>query len=141
MSVYDTNVHDSIRILKTKHKLVHFFPVASKQINNTSSRAKITIYDTRAHNIDKLHFVLGTYNWQCIYDETKNVDIACIMFLNAVRNCIAQCVPIRTVSFSQKDPDFVTPFIKNLLNKRNKLRKSSRVTETNLLANKINNLI
>ena len=48
--VYATNVHDSI--LKTKHKLVHIFPVGSKQINNTSSRANITIYDTRAHNID-----------------------------------------------------------------------------------------
>ena len=137
--VYATNVH--VSILKTKHKLVHIFPVGSKQINNTNSRAKITSYDTSAHNIDKLRFVLGTYNWQCIYDETKNVDIAYIMFLNAVRNCITKCIPTRTVGCSQKDPDFVTPFIKDLLNKRKKLRKSGRVREANLLANKINNLI
>ena len=63
------------------------------------------------------------------------------MFLHAVRNCITKCIPTRTVSCSQKDPDFVTPFIKDLLNKRKKLRKSGRVSEANLLANKINNSI
>ena len=99
--VYATNVHGSL--LKTKHKLVHIFPFGSKHINDTSSRAKITIYDTKAHNIDKLRFVLGTYNWQCIYDETKNVDIAYIMFLNALHNCITKCIPTRTVGCSQKD--------------------------------------
>ena len=63
------------------------------------------------------------------------------MFLNANRNCITKCISTGTVSCSQKDPDFVTPFIKDLLNKRKKLRKSGRVIEANLLVNKINNLI
>ena len=56
-----TNLHDNI--LRTKHKLVHIFPVGSKQINITSIRAKITIYGTRVRNIYKLLFVLGSYNW------------------------------------------------------------------------------
>ena len=38
------------------------------------------------------------------------------------------------------EPNFVTPFMKNLLNKRMKLRKKGRIIgEANLLANLMNN--
>jgi hypothetical protein len=40
-----------------------------------------------------------------------------------------------------KDPDFITPLVKSLLRRRNKLRNKGRISEADDLAVKINKLI
>ena len=48
---------------------------------------------------------------------------------------MARCIPHRRVRMSPKDPSYITPLVKSLLNKR------GRIDEANQLAVRINQLI
>jgi len=48
---------------------------------------------------------------------------------------------MKTVCIGRSDPEFITPYIKSLLNKRNKLRKRGKYDLADNLANKINDAI
>ena len=50
-------------------------------------------------------------------------------------------VPVNVVRLGPRDPPFITPVIKQLLRKRNYLRRRARYLEANSLAEKINLLI
>jgi len=54
---------------------------------------------------------------------------------------IAQCIPSRTVAIYSRDPNFVTPAIKVLLRKRNKLCQQGRLVDANEMASNINTMI
>jgi len=83
---------------------------------------------------------LGMYNWECVLQ----CDDICTMynkFLQVVRSHISTCIPTKTVTLGPRDPDFITPLVKSLLNKRRKLRKKGKSAEADELAVKINGLI
>jgi len=50
-------------------------------------------------------------------------------------------IPTKTVTIKEKDPSFITPAVKRLLRKRNKLRRRGHLEKANLIANKINVMI
>ena len=45
------------------------------------------------------------------------------------------------MTMGPRDPNYITPLVKSLLNKRTKLRRQGRLVEANLLADKINSII
>ena len=59
-------------------------------------------------------------------------------FLDVVKFYIDHCIPMKTVRMGRSDPEFITPHIESLLNKRNKLRKQGKYDLADNLANKIN---
>jgi len=50
-------------------------------------------------------------------------------------------IPVNVVRLGVRDPDFIIYLIKQLLRKRNKLRRRDKTSEANTLAVKINSLI
>ena len=66
--LYSCDVSKSV--VKTKHKLVTIYPTNSsvKLTVPSSARRKYSVYDTRLPNIDRLRYVLGTYDWSYIYN-------------------------------------------------------------------------
>jgi hypothetical protein len=54
---------------------------------------------------------------------------------------IETCIPSKIVAIGPEDPSFVTSMVKNLLVKRNKLRRRGRIEEANAPALKINDII
>ena len=55
---------------------------------------------------------------------------------------ISQCIPAKVVTrLGKKDPSFVTPLVRMLLNKRRMLRRRSHHIAANALAEKINHII
>ena len=98
------------------------------------------LYDKRAHNIDRLRHAFGVYNWisvmnhDCIQDIYSN-------FLDVVKLQVTNCVPSKVVAIGHKDPSFITPMVKSLLVKRNRLRRRGRIEDANALALKINEII
>ena len=54
---------------------------------------------------------------------------------------IAETVPVKYVTIRPRDPPFITPLVKTLLSKRRRLRKSGRIDEANVLAERINLII
>ena len=65
------------------------------------------------------------HDWSAILacDDVKNVYNE---FLDVFKFDL-KCVPVKTVRMGRRDPDFITPSIKNLLNKRNKLRRQGKI--------------
>ena len=98
------------------------------------------MYDLRSHNIDELHYFLGTYDWSGIF-ASFDVNFVYDAFLSAVRSLISLCIPQCQVRMGTRDPAYITPLVKSLLIKRNKLQRSGRTVEANQLAAHINQLI
>jgi hypothetical protein len=98
------------------------------------------LLDLRSHNIDSLRYALGVHDWslefscsdtQSIYDN----------FVGVVLSLIKQCIPEKNVRLGRRDPDYITPLIKSLLNKRNKLIRQGKKEASEDLARKINLMI
>jgi hypothetical protein len=53
------------------------------------------------------------------------------------RNCkifIQTCIPAKLVCLGKRDPDYISPLVKYLLNKRNKFRRQGNRTDADKLA-------
>jgi hypothetical protein len=87
-----------------------------------------------------LRHSLGIHDWSATLacDDVQNVYNE---FLDVVKYYLEHCVPLKTVRMGRRDPEFITPYIKGLLNKRNRLRKQGKYELADNLANIINGAI
>ena len=129
-------------LVKTKHMAVLAVPVTGSSAGNLAKteRQKIRLYDKRAHNIDRLRHALGVYNWFSVTDRQCIQDIYS-EFLEVVKTQVANCIPSKMVTIGPKDPSYITPMVKSLLVKRNRLRRRGKIDEANILAERINEII
>jgi len=66
----------------------------------------MSVYDLRSHNIDRLHYVIGNFDWSSLllcYDVTTVYNT----FLSIVTQLIVQCIPKRNVKIGPKDPSYM----------------------------------
>ena len=94
----------------------------------------------RAHNIDRLRYYLGCYPWHLLYGY-NDIEELYSHFLSIVKHIVTETIPVRSVRLGTNDPVFVTPMVKLLLKRRNKLRRKGRIIDSDELAQKINSLI
>ena len=130
------SVSVSKSLLKTKHLFV-LVTGNSPCPHTKPKRVKAKLLDLRAHNIDYLRYMVGTHDWsECLActDIQRVYDI----FLTEVHKLIDECVPVKYVTVGPRDPSYVTPLVKSMLVRRNRLRKKGRIEEANRLAEKIN---
>ena len=111
--------------LKTKHKAI----VLGQEL-----------YDLREPNIDRLRYNFGTYPWASLILSTDVEQVYCD-FVNIVHNILDLSVPVKMVSIGLKDPEYVTPLVKSLLRKRNRMRRRGHFERAEALAHRINALI
>jgi len=137
--IYNVDVLNSL--LKTKHKALYVHSPIESLTASANSRTKVTVYDLRAHNIDRLRFAIANYNWSSLYLHTGDISDLYDCFHDIIQYIINHSVPSKTVSLSPRDPSFITPTVKMLLRKRNKLRRKGLVEKANELAQRINVLI
>jgi hypothetical protein len=62
-------------------------------------------------------------------------------FLQVIKLYIQLCIPVKTVRIGRRDPDYITPLVQHLLNKRNKLLRLGSSTAADELACKIKDII
>ena len=62
-------------------------------------------------------------------------------FLNSIKMLIESSLPTKTVKIGPRDPSYLSPAIKVLLAKRNKLRRKGCNVEADSIAVKINGMI
>ena len=128
-------------LIKTKHKAVyveqHFGSARKCEAND---RQKSSFYDLRQHHIDALRYHLGIHDWSSIL-SCDNIQTVYDQFLQTVKWYIELCIPVTTVRIGRRDPDYISPVVKVLLNKRNKLRRSGRSAAADQLALRINDII
>jgi len=93
----------------------------------TTLRRKVSVFDLREPNIDKLRYAIGTYDWHGVFCDVNDIDIVYSNSLNVIHSLIVVCIPTKSAVVSPCDPDFVTPLVKVLLNKRNRLRRRGKI--------------
>ena len=94
-----------------------------------------TVYDIREPSINSLRNALQCYNWNHVYLET-DINIAYSMFLEIVKWHINEYIPEKHISLEQKPPVYITPLVKILLRRRNKIMRQGRMDEAHSLTEK-----
>jgi hypothetical protein len=130
--------------IKTKHKAIiaRHIDLGKKNIKNVlaNSSSKCKVFDLRPHNIDHLCYLVGTFDWSFLYD-LNDIDDMYSQFIDTVKSLINSCIPCKIVKIRHSEPYYITPLIKSMLNKRNRLRRKGKVQEADALAEKINSMI
>lgn len=139
-----TNAAIYTSIVKTKHKAV-IVQASTRSTDfspclNVNGKTSYCVYDTRAHNIDFLRFTVGTYDWSFLYD-VRDINDMYRLFVATVRALINKCIPCKTVKIGSSEPFYITPLVKSLLVKRNRLRRRGKLADADLLASRINAII
>jgi hypothetical protein len=114
--------------------------LANRLANRLYRVYEFLLYDLRKHHINALRYYLGVYDWSHIL---LNEDIQTVydQFLNILRFYVRLCIPVRTVRAGRRDPDYISPYVKLLLAKRNRLRKRGHSAAADKLAYAINQII
>jgi hypothetical protein len=93
----------------------------------------------------RLDNFLSSYNWNSISlgidNGTLTVDDAYSDLLNVLHNVLDNVLGYKMITIRNSEPCFVTPEVKILLRKRNKLLHSGRLNEAEALTCKISRLI
>lgn len=141
--IFSNKVIDSL--IKSDHKAVVINSTFGPDNNNppvctTRPRRKVSFYDLRKQYVDALALQCGEYDWSCVL-EASDVDCAYERFLSATDNLITANIPIQTVTVPHSTPTYVTPLIKSLLRKKNKLIRRGKTTVADTISAKIGKLI
>ena len=71
-----------------------------------------------------------------------DVNVKYGLFHEILSELVEECIPTRSITMLKSEPWFITPLIKSLLRKRNKLRCKGRIQQqTDELSSKIGRLI
>ena len=84
---------------------------------------------------------LSRYNWGAVLKAENNIDVKYNLFHEIITKLIEMCIPTRTITMRKTEPWFITPLIKSLLRKRNKLNRRGQVQLAADLSTKIGRLI
>jgi hypothetical protein len=128
-------------LIMTKHQVVYVKQSVTLNFPaNSCSCKKFSAYHLRPHHLNVLRYYIGINDWRSML-SCEELQSAYDEFLTTVKYYIQICIPVKTVCLGKRDPEFVTPFIKVLLNKRNKLRRQGDFAAANNLARRINFII
>ena len=103
-------------------------------------RRQIQFYDIRQCFVDNLARAVHDYDWSCVID-CANITEAYSAFLEALHNLIERNIPRHKVTLTNFTPSHITPLVKSLLRRRNKLRRKGKDETADQLSTKIGNLI
>lgn len=109
-------------------------------VHTVRSRCRTTFYDLRKQHIDALAEAINQYDW-CEVIDTTDIDLAYESFLTITKTLIGFHIPQHTVTISDNTPKYITPLIKSLLRKRNKLTRKGKIMDADCLSQKIGKLI
>ena len=106
-----------------------------------AGRCQTQFYDTRQCYVDKLaRRAFHECDWSSVTGAAE-IDDAYNTFLAIVHRLIQQTIPCRKVTLTKYTPPYITPLVKSLLRRRNKLRRKGRIEAANKLSTKIGKLI
>lgn len=124
--------------MKTDHRalLINCTPPSS----TPTHRRTVHFFDLRKPFIDALALMVSEYDWSCVLQCT-DIDLAYERFLSVIETLTSLNIPQHTITIRDNTPKYITPLVKHLLRKRNKLLRKGRVTDANSLSLKIGRLI
>ena len=105
-----------------------------------AGRRQTQFYDTQKCYLDKLARAFYECDWSSVTGAAE-IDDAYNTFLAIVHRLIQQTIPCRKVTLTKYTLPHITPLVKSLLRRRNKLRRKGRIEAANELSTKIGKLI
>jgi hypothetical protein len=125
-------------LIKTKHKAVCIKLALSNNLDEyKNARNRTKVYDLRPHFIDYLRYCIGVHDWSPLL-SCNDVQIVYDEFLCTLKHYVDHCIPVKIVRAGRKDPAFISPYIKMLLLKRNKMRSKGNWVGADKLAATVN---
>ena len=103
-------------------------------------RSVVEFLDARDHHRSLLLQKLQATDWSPVFAE-NNVNNATSKFHCLSHKEFKSCFPSIRAKMSSKDPPFMSPLLKHLLSKRNKLLRKGMALEAGLLQPRITQLI
>jgi hypothetical protein len=104
-------------------------------------RKKVKCYDRDSFSMQRLTNFLDHYSWNALINSIDSgsisVDDAFTDFINVLHFVLDNVVGYRTASLRNKEPPYITPYIKILLKKRNRLMRKGRTAEAEILTKRI----
>ena len=107
-------------LTKTDHKGV----ILPAGIKLPPIRRKVQFRDQRENHKMDLYLALARENWTEVLEST-DVDHAVKELEKIIHSNLNECMPLRTVTISSRDPIWMTPLVKHML------RVKSRVSKEN----------
>ena len=102
-----------------------------------TDRRQFQFYDIRRCYLDKLACAVNDCDWSCVTDAADiDIDEAYSLFLANVQQLIQQTIPCYKVTLTKTTPPHITPLVKSLLRRRNKLTRKGRIEAANELSTK-----
>ena len=118
------------------------------EVNGSNTRngaRKILLYSRTPENTAQLCNALRSYSWSGLINsvDCRTIDVSTAFndFYTIAKWHLDKYIPTRTVVIKEKDPAFITPAIKALLRKRNRLKRRGHLLKADVIANKINSMI
>jgi len=102
-------------------------------VNNVSTRASYRRVTPGQHAAFLQH--VKDVGFSCIY--TDSVQTAFDNFYSAAARLLDHFYPERTITVRARDPPYITPNIKSLLRKKNKLMRAGRVEKAGAIARRV----
>ena len=142
----DIKVVDSV--VNTGHKAIVAYTsnVVKNSLNKTSVKTNIRTKSPSINSVFLSH-LLSIHSDPCSNpffpptDSVLSLKQLFDYFYQAANDLLNQFFPLRNVTVTSTDPSFVTPEIKMLLRRKNKLMRAGRVLEAESMAEKVRRLI
>jgi len=84
-----------------------------------TNRETLVVFDFRDSNIDILRYYLNSCLWSNVSDCMDiNVKVENFVATLGLLITMSRCIPARVVRLGRKDPPFISPLVRMLLNKR-----------------------
>ena len=128
----------------TLSKSDHLAIIASPRVSLPVAKSLVSFRDQRPRNQDSFDRAMDICDFSHI-EQIEDPNVALSLLFDDLNILIDQFCPIRTVKLSTKDPFYISPLVKFLLKKRNKLfrkrnfRRAESITKqiTEMIRNKI----
>ena len=74
------------------------------------------VFDLRKTNIDHFLDSISSIDWSLFYALDLDVNSKCTIFHETFQECLSNCIPVREVIVNDRDPPWLTPILKSLIN-------------------------
>ena len=134
--------YDDILLTKMTFKTDHFGIVCSPRERLPSTRQVKLLRDCRARNMQLLHSMLCTTDFHSVAQlANSDINAATEQLTEILQSALNTACPEKQVTIKSRDPPYMTPLIKTLLKRKQRLVRHQRWHEVELLSKRIGNLI
>ena len=114
-SGYTISEFPPIDLSKTPHICLLAVP---KSTHRDATCVFRQVYDLRSSNVSSFVMELGCVDWSFVGDKELSLHDKCEKFHDTLQLAVDKCVPISYVKCTRQDKPWITPMIKDMINKR-----------------------